>query len=145
MQKGRAHHQLRAWRAIVAEDLKVALEPGHIAGAALDVFAVEPPQNYPLMGMANVICTPHLGASTAEAQENVALQVAEQISDFLLTGAVVNALNMPSVSAEDAPKLRPYLKLAEQLGSFAGQVTQIGITAIDIAFEGQRLCSTRGP
>ena len=86
--------------------------------------------------MENVVCTPHLGASTTEAQENVALQVAEQMSDFLLTGAVTNALNMPSVSAEDAPKLRPYIKLAEQLGSFAGQVTQSGIKSVVIAYEG---------
>ena len=82
------------------------------------------------------MATPHLGASTEEAQENVAIQVAEQMADFLLTGAVTNALNMPSVSAEDAPRLKPYMKLAEQLGSFAGQVTETGIRRAVIEFEG---------
>ncbi len=121
---------------IVEADLKAALDSGHVAGAALDVFAEEPAKQHPLFGNENVVCTPHLGASTNEAQENVALQIAEQMSDFLLTGAVTNALNMPSVSAEDAPKLHPYMKLAEQLGGFAGQLTQSGITAINISFEG---------
>ena len=121
---------------IVEEDLKAALESGQVAGAALDVFAVEPAKTSILFGMEQVVCTPHLGASTSEAQENVALQVAEQISDFLVTGAVINALNMPSVSAEDAPKLRPYMKLAEQLGSFAGQLTESGLKAVTIEYEG---------
>ncbi len=80
--------------------LKAAIESGHVAGAALDVFAVEPAKDNPLFALEQVICTPHLGASTNEAQENVALQVAEQMSDFLLQGAVTNALNMPSLSAE---------------------------------------------
>ena len=121
---------------IVEEDLKAAIESGHVAGAALDVFVTEPAKTNLLFGMEQVICTPHLGASTSEAQENVALQVAEQISDFLVTGAVVNALNMPSVSAEDAPKLRPYMKLAEQLGSFAGQLADSGLKAVTIEYEG---------
>ncbi|MDX2028502.1 MAG: phosphoglycerate dehydrogenase [Alphaproteobacteria bacterium] len=121
---------------IVEADLQAALESGHVAGAALDVFAEEPAKQNPLFGMENIIATPHLGASTTEAQENVALQIAEQMSDFLLTGAVTNALNMPSVSAEDAPKLRPYMKLAEQLGSFAGQITQTGIVSVKISYEG---------
>jgi D-3-phosphoglycerate dehydrogenase len=121
---------------VVEADLKAALDSGHVAGAALDVFLEEPAKQHPLFGYENVVCTPHLGAATTEAQENVALQIAEQMSDFLLTGAVSNALNMPSVSAEDAPKLRPYMKLAEQLGSFAGQVTQSGITAVNIEYEG---------
>ncbi|MCW8835969.1 MAG: phosphoglycerate dehydrogenase [Rhodospirillales bacterium] len=116
--------------------LKEALESGKVGGAALDVFAQEPAKENPLFGMANVVATPHLGASTTEAQVNVAVQVAEQISDYLLTGAVVNALNMPSVSAEDAPKLRPYMKLAEEIGSFAGQITQTGIKGVSIEFEG---------
>ncbi|WP_431862328.1 phosphoglycerate dehydrogenase [Azospirillum sp.] len=121
---------------IVEADLKAAIESGHVAGVALDVFATEPAKDNALFGMEQVICTPHLGASTSEAQENVALQVAEQMSDYLMTGAVVNALNMPSVSAEDAPKLKPYMRLAEQLGSFAGQITQSGLRSITVEYEG---------
>ncbi len=122
---------------IVEEALQAAIEAGHVAGAALDVFAEEPAKAHPLFGNEKVIATPHLGASTTEAQENVALQVAEQLADYLVSGAVVNALNMPSVSAEDAPKLRPYMKLAEQLGGFAGQITETGIKAVTIEYEGQ--------
>ncbi len=121
---------------VVEEDLKEAIESGQVGGAALDVFAVEPAKESPLFALEQVICTPHLGASTSEAQENVALQVAEQISDFLNNGAVVNALNMPSLSAEDAPKLKPYLKLAEQIGGFAGQVVTGSISAVSITYEG---------
>jgi D-3-phosphoglycerate dehydrogenase len=116
--------------------LKAAIESGHVAGAGLDVFAVEPAKENPLFALEQVICTPHLGASTNEAQENVALQVAEQMADFLMQGAVVNALNTPSLSAEDAPKLRPYLRLAEQLGSFVGQVTEGGLSSITIEYQG---------
>jgi D-3-phosphoglycerate dehydrogenase len=113
------------------------LASGKIAGLALDVFTTEPPAaDDPLLAAENVICTPHLGASTTEAQVNVAIQVAEQMSDFLLTGAVINALNMPAVSAEDAPRLRPYMKLAEQLGSFAGQLTETALKQVTIEFEG---------
>ncbi|PZQ47062.1 MAG: phosphoglycerate dehydrogenase [Micavibrio aeruginosavorus] len=123
---------------IVEQDLKEALDSGAVAGAALDVFDTEPAtkETTPLLGHPKVICTPHLGASTDEAQVNVAIQVAEQIADYLMTGAVVNALNTPSISAEDAPRLKPYLKLAEQLGSFAGQITESGIKSINIAYEG---------
>ncbi|HTJ63514.1 MAG TPA: phosphoglycerate dehydrogenase [Alphaproteobacteria bacterium] len=116
--------------------LKAAIEAGHVAGAALDVFTVEPAKENELFALEQVICTPHLGASTNEAQENVALQVAEQMADFLVSGAVVNALNMPSLSAEDAPKLRPYLRLAEEIGSFAGQITEGGLGGITIEYEG---------
>jgi len=118
-------------------DLKAALDSGHVAGAALDVFPVEPATSNILFGHPHVVATPHLGAATSEAQENVALQIAEQMADFLLTGAVVNALNMPSLTAEEATRLKPYMKLAEQLGSFAGQLTESPIRAISIEYEGQ--------
>jgi D-3-phosphoglycerate dehydrogenase len=116
--------------------LLAALQSGQVAGAALDVFAEEPALHNPLFALDSVVCTPHLGASTTEAQENVALQIAEQMSDFLLSGAVTNAINMPAVSAEDAPRLQPYMKLAEQLGSLVGQVTPGGIESVDVSFSG---------
>ncbi|HNQ91591.1 MAG TPA: phosphoglycerate dehydrogenase [Alphaproteobacteria bacterium] len=121
---------------IVEADLKEALDSGHVAGAALDVFEVEPATENILFGHPNVICTPHLGASTSEAQVNVAIQVAEQMSDFLLKGAVVNAVNMPSISAEDAPKLKPYMGLSTQVGRLAGQIVESGIKAIEISYTG---------
>jgi D-3-phosphoglycerate dehydrogenase / 2-oxoglutarate reductase len=110
---------------------------GHVAGAALDVFETEPLRESPLFALEQVVVTPHLGAATGEAQENVAVQVAEQMSDFLTTGAVTNALNMPSISAEEAPRLRPYLRLCEQLGSFAGQLTETGLKGVTITYAGQ--------
>ena len=116
--------------------LAAALKSGHVAGAAFDVFEVEPAKASVLFGLANVICTPHLGAATSEAQENVALQVAEQMADYLLKGAVSNAVNFPSISAEEAPRLRPYVKLVEQLGSFAGQLTDSSIKGIKIEYSG---------
>ncbi|MDP5366219.1 MAG: phosphoglycerate dehydrogenase [Paracoccaceae bacterium] len=112
------------------------LKSGHVAGAAFDVFAEEPATENPLFGLPNVVCTPHLGASTTEAQENVALQVAEQMSDYLLTGAVTNALNMPSVTAEEAKVMGPWVKLAGHLGSFIGQMTDEPIKAINILYDG---------
>ncbi len=122
---------------IVEEALQAAIEAGHVAGAALDVFAEEPAKAHPLFGNEKVVATPHLGASTTEAQENVALQVAEQLADYLVNGAVVNALNMPSVTAEEAPRLRPYMKLAEQLGGFVGQLIDGSLKGVTIEYEGQ--------
>jgi D-3-phosphoglycerate dehydrogenase / 2-oxoglutarate reductase len=116
--------------------LKEALDSGHVAGAALDVFQTEPAKESPLFGTPNFICTPHLGASTNEAQVNVALQVAEQMADYLVNGGVTNALNMPSLSAEEAPKLKPYMALAEQLGSLIGQLAHDNLTKIAIEVEG---------
>jgi D-3-phosphoglycerate dehydrogenase len=116
--------------------LKDMLDSGHVAGAALDVFETEPAKASPLFGTPNFICTPHLGASTTEAQVNVALQVAEQMADFLTTGGVTNALNMPSLSAEEAPKLKPYMALAEKLGSLVGQLAHDNLTKIAIEVEG---------
>ncbi|MET4101602.1 D-3-phosphoglycerate dehydrogenase [Roseovarius sp. MBR-78] len=112
------------------------LKSGHVAGAAFDVFAEEPATENPLFGLPNVVCTPHLGAATTEAQENVALQVAEQMSDYLLTGAVSNALNMPSVTAEEAKVMGPWIKLSDHLGNFIGQMTDEPIKAINILFDG---------
>ncbi|MCA3656517.1 MAG: phosphoglycerate dehydrogenase [Methylobacterium sp.] len=119
------------------EALAEAIKSGHVAGAAFDVFSVEPAETNPLFGLENVICTPHLGASTSEAQENVALQVAEQMSDYLLAGAITNAVNFPSITAEDAPKLKPFVALGEKLGSFIGQLTEAHIKGIRIAYEGK--------
>ena len=116
--------------------LAAALDSGHVAGAAFDVFMTEPATENPLFGHPNVICTPHLGASTSEAQENVALQVAEQMSDYLLRGAISNAVNFPSITAEEAPRLKPFIALAEKLGSFAGQLTETGITQVHLTYEG---------
>lgn len=121
---------------VVEEDLRAALDSGHVAGAAFDVFVNEPAKENILFGLDNVVTTPHLGAATEEAQENVALQIAEQISDYLLTGAVSNALNMPSISAEEAPRLHPFMGLAEQLGSFAGQLTETSLRKLTVEYRG---------
>ena len=116
--------------------LKDGLESGHIGGAALDVFETEPAKESPLFGVPNFISTPHLGASTNEAQVNVAIQVAEQMSDYLLLGGVTNAINMPSLSAEEAPRLKPYMALAEKLGSLVGQLSHGNIAGLSIETEG---------
>ncbi|WEX10009.1 phosphoglycerate dehydrogenase [Chelativorans sp. AA-79] len=121
---------------IVEADLLEALKSGKVAGAGIDVFENEPATENPLFNMPNVVCTPHLGASTTEAQENVALQVAEQMSDYLIKGAVTNAINMPSITAEEAPRLKPFIKLAEVLGAFVGQVTDEPIEEVEILFDG---------
>lgn len=113
-----------------------ALNDGKVAGAALDVFEVEPAKENALFGHEKVICTPHLGASTTEAQVNVALQVADQMADYLLTGGVTNALNMPSITAEEAPKLKPYMALVEEIGGFAGQITETSLKRVVIEYEG---------
>ncbi|MQQ08515.1 phosphoglycerate dehydrogenase [Epibacterium sp. SM1979] len=112
------------------------LKSGHVAGAAFDVFSEEPAKENALFNLPNVVCTPHLGAATTEAQENVALQVAEQMSNYLLTGAVENALNMPSVTAEEAKVMGPWIKLADHLGAFAGQMSDEPIEAINICYDG---------
>jgi D-3-phosphoglycerate dehydrogenase len=121
---------------IVEADLKEALDSGHVAGAALDVFETEPATGNVLFNHPNVVCTPHLGASTGEAQVNVAIQVAEQMSDYLNNGAVANAVNMPSITAEEAPKLKPYMKLSELLGRFAGQIALSAIQKIEVEYQG---------
>ena len=116
--------------------LRAGLESGHIAAAGFDVFVTEPAKENVLFGAPNFVATPHLGASTNEAQENVALQVAEQMSDFLLSGAVTNALNMASITAEEAPRLKPFSALIEKLGLFAGQIADEGIESVEIEYEG---------
>lgn len=118
------------------EALAELLKSGHVAGAAFDVFSVEPAKENPLFGLPNVVCTPHLGAATTEAQENVALQVAEQMSNYLLDGAVENALNMPSMTAEEAKFMGPWVQLAGHLGAFVGQMTDEPIKAINILYDG---------
>ena len=119
------------------KDLAKALESGKVSGAAFDVFTEEPAKNNVLFGLEKMVVTPHLGASTEEAQENVAIQVAEQMSNYLSNGAITNALNIPSISSEDAPKLKPYIKLCEQIGKLAGQITETSIKNIKIEFGGQ--------
>jgi D-3-phosphoglycerate dehydrogenase len=121
---------------IVEEALRAALDSGKVAAAGIDVFAEEPATKNVLFGAPNVVCTPHLGAATTEAQENVAVQIAEQMADYLTTGAVRNAINMPSITAEEAPRLTPFVRLAEQLGSFAGQLTESGVRTIKLEYEG---------
>ena len=117
--------------------LKDALDEERLSGAALDVYETEPATEHPLFGHPKVVATPHLGASTREAQENVAIQIAEQMADYLTRGAVSNALNSPSVTAEEAPRLKPFIALAEKLGAFAGQLSESAIKKIEITYEGE--------
>ncbi len=120
------------------QDLCDAIKSGKVAGAALDVFEKEPPDaDNPLLDLDEVICTPHLGASTEEAQENVAVAVAEQMVDYLLRGTIRNATNVPSVDSEVLAKIKPYLNLAERLGSFQGQVISGGLEQISIEYSGE--------
>jgi D-3-phosphoglycerate dehydrogenase len=117
--------------------LRASLDSGHVAAAAFDVFVIEPAKESALFGAPNFVATPHVGASTNEAQENVALQIAEQMSDYLLAGAVTNALNMASISAEEASRLKPFIGLIDKLGAFAGQIADDGLEAIEIEYEGE--------
>ena len=125
--------------------LKAALDSGHVAGAALDVFVEEPAKENPLFGTPGLIATPHLGASTTEAQVNVAIQVAEQMSDYLVRGGVTNALNMPSLTAEEAPRLRPYMELAAKLGSLIGQIEGTRIKSVSVEVEGAAAALNQKP
>ncbi len=122
---------------IVEEDLKDMINDGKVAGAAIDVFSKEPSYENVLFNTKNTILTPHLGASTNEAQENVAIQIAQQVSDYIKNGAIVNALNMSPITIEEAPKIKPYLDLAEKLGKFAGQISDTSFSSISITFLGQ--------
>lgn len=125
--------------------VRAGLDSGHIGAAAFDVFGEEPAKENVLFGAPNFVATPHLGAATVEAQDNVAFQVAEQMADYLLSGAVTNAINMPSVSAEEAPRLKPFIELAEKLGEFAGQVSDEGFDAVEIEYEGEVCALNRKP
>ena len=121
------------------DDLYEGLKSGHLGGAALDVFSTEPPGKIALMGLPNFICTPHLGASTREAQDNVAKDVAEQIVAYLLRGTVKNAVNVSSLSAELVTILRPYAILAEKMGSIQAQLTDSGIEEVQINYAGKMI------
>ena len=124
--------------ALIDENALLALlEAGHIAGAAIDISEKDQPGMNPLLLHPKVICTPHLGASTREAQENVALQIAEQMSDYLTRDAISNAVNFPAITAEEAPKLRPFIALADRLGSFAGQLIDSNVKKVSITYEGE--------
>ncbi len=119
------------------QDLYGAIKSGKVAAAALDVLEKEPPENNPLLTLDNVVCTPHLGASTEEAQENVALAVAEQIADYLLQGVIRNAVNFPSIPSDQIPRLQPYISLAEKLGEFASNIVEGGATEITVEYRGE--------
>ena len=118
--------------------LLASIESGKVAGAALDVFETEPPPpDHPLLARPEVIATPHLGAATSQAQLNVAIAVAEQVRDYLQEGTVRNAVNLPSVSADQLEQLRPFIRLGEKLGLFQGQRSDGGIQEIDVEYAGE--------
>ncbi|AGA64846.1 D-3-phosphoglycerate dehydrogenase [Liberibacter crescens BT-1] len=116
--------------------LAAAIQSGHVAGAGFDVFEVEPALESPLFGLKNVVCTPHLGASTVEAQEKVALQLAHQMSAYLTQGVISNAINMASITPEEAHLIKPFIRLADYLGSFVGQLIEEPIKKIEIIYDG---------
>jgi D-3-phosphoglycerate dehydrogenase / 2-oxoglutarate reductase len=122
---------------IVEADLLEALKAGKVAGAALDVYETEPPKDSPLLALDNVVLTPHLGASTTEAQESVGTEVAEQIADALSGGTIRNAVNMPSVDAKVLEKLRPVLSFAETLGRLLAQLAPARLEQLTIEFSGK--------
>jgi D-3-phosphoglycerate dehydrogenase len=122
---------------VVEQDLYEALKSGKVAAAAFDVFEKEPPENHPLLTLDNFIATPHLGASTQEAQENVAVAVSEQIVDYLVAGTVRNAVNVPSVPADQLPTLSPYINLAERMGLFQAQLCEGGLTQVLVEYSGE--------
>jgi D-3-phosphoglycerate dehydrogenase len=123
---------------IVSEqDLYEALKSGKVGGAAFDVFEKEPPENHPLLTLDNFIATPHLGASTLEAQENVATAIAEQVVDYLIAGTVRNAVNVPSVPADQLPTLSPFISLAERMGLFQAQLCEGGLTQVLVEYSGE--------
>jgi len=127
------------------QDLYEAMKSGKVAGAALDVFEKEPPEDNPLLTLDNLICTPHLGASTEEAQENVALAVAEQIADYLVHGTIRHAVNFPSIPSDQVPRLQPYINLAEKLGSFCCQIFEGGATEIIVEYLGDAATINTAP
>lgn len=117
-------------------DLAQALKKGHVAAAALDVFGDEPPKNSPLLALENVVLTPHVGGSTHEAQEAVGVQIAQQVKEYLKHGVIQNAVNVPSVSAEEYAKMQPYIVLAERMGAFLAQVSEGRFEEISIRYSG---------
>ncbi|MEK6699536.1 MAG: phosphoglycerate dehydrogenase [Nitrospirota bacterium] len=119
------------------QDLYETMKSGKVAAAAFDVFEKEPPENHPLLTLESFIATPHLGASTQEAQENVAVAIAEQIVDYLIAGTVRNAVNVPSVPADQLPTLSPYINLAERMGSFEAQLYEGGLTQVTVEYSGE--------